>query len=140
MSASPNPPPVIDVDSHWTEPADLWTSRAPARLKGRALRVQRDDQGVERWVVEDGQVMGQVGYCSIRPDGSKSQASIAFDSFDEVHPGAIAVEPRLDYMDEHGLHYAVHDVANQWEGKSGCDEHHHPGVTTHLGLNCAGRK
>ena len=47
--------------------------------------------------------MGQVGYCSIRPDGSKSQASIAFDSFDEVHPGAIDVAPRLDYMDEHGL-------------------------------------
>ena len=49
MSAALNPPPVIDVDSHWTEPADLWISRAPARLKGRALRVQRDDQGVERW-------------------------------------------------------------------------------------------
>ena len=107
MSAAATPLPVIDVDSHWTEPADLWTSRAPATLKGRALRVQRDADGVERWVVEDGQVMGQVGYCSIRPDGSKSQASIAFDRFDEVHPGAIAVAPRLDYMDEHGLHAQI---------------------------------
>jgi len=95
--------PVIDVDSHWTEPRDLWTSRAPASLRDRALRIERDDRGVERWVVEDGQVMGQVGYCSIRPDGSKSQAQVAFDSFDEVHPGAIEVAPRLAYMDEHGL-------------------------------------
>jgi len=95
--------PVIDVDSHWTEPRDLWTSRAPAALRDRTLRVERNAEGVDQWIVEDGQVMGQVGYCSIRPDGSKSQASIAFDTFDEVHPGAIEVEPRLDYMDEHGL-------------------------------------
>ncbi len=95
--------PVIDVDSHWTEPADLWTSRAPASLKDRTLRVERNERGVEQWVIEDGQVMGSVGYCSIRPDGSKSQGMIAFDTYDEVHPGAIRVPERLDYMDEHGL-------------------------------------
>jgi len=95
--------PVIDVDSHWTEPPDLWTSRAPSSLRDRTLRVVRNDQGVEQWVIENGDVMGAVGYCSIRPDGSKSQGQVAFDSFDEVHPGAIEIEPRLDYMDEHGL-------------------------------------
>ena len=95
--------PVIDVDSHWTEPADLWTSRAPAKLRDRVLRVERNEKGAERWVIEDGDVMGQVGYCSIRPDGSKSVAQIAFDTFDEVHPGAIEVAPRLDYMDDNGL-------------------------------------
>ena len=94
---------VIDVDSHWTEPPDLWTSRAPASLKDRALRVVTQPDGSQRWVIEDGQVMGQVGYASIRPDGSKSKAMVAFDTFDEVHPGAIEVEPRLAYMDEHGL-------------------------------------
>jgi predicted TIM-barrel fold metal-dependent hydrolase len=95
--------PVIDVDAHWTEPRDLWTSRAPESLRDRTLRVERNDAGVDQWITEDGQVMCQVGYCSIRPDGSKSQASIAFDTFDEVHPGAIETEPRLAYMDEHGL-------------------------------------
>ena len=34
---------------------------------------------------------------------ARAPASIAFDTFDEVHPGAIEVEPRLAYMDEHGL-------------------------------------
>jgi uncharacterized protein len=95
--------PVIDVDSHWTEPRDLWLSRAPAKLKDRALRVRKNDAGVEQWVVEDGEVMGQVGYASIRPDGTKTMARIAFDTFEEVHPGAIDVPPRLAYMDEHGL-------------------------------------
>ena len=95
--------PVVDVDSHWTEPPDLWTSRAPAHLRDRAMRVVRNEAGVEQWVVEDGQVMGSVGFCSIKRDGSKTQASIALDTFDEVHPGAIEVPPRLAYMDEHGL-------------------------------------
>lgn len=95
--------PVIDVDSHWTEPPDLWTSRAPAKLRDRTLRVVRNAAGVEQWIIDDDTVMGQVGYCSIRPDGSKSQASVAFDTFAEVHPGAIEVAPRLAYMDEHGL-------------------------------------
>jgi predicted TIM-barrel fold metal-dependent hydrolase len=94
---------VIDVDSHWTEPPDLWTSRAPKKLADRALRVRRNNQGVEQWVIEDGEVMGAVGYASIRPDGSKTMGRIAFDTFDEVHPGAIDVPPRLAYMDEHGL-------------------------------------
>ena len=86
--------PVIDVDSHWTEPRDLWTSRAPAKFEKRALRVQKNAAGVEQWVIEDGQVMGQVGYASIRPDGSKTMARIAFDTFEEVHPAAIEVAPR----------------------------------------------
>jgi len=103
MSADLSSLPVIDVDSHWTEPRDLWLSRAPARWKDRALRVVANDQGVEQWVIDDGQPMGPVGYCSIRPDGSKGQAQVAFDTFDEVHPGAIETKPRLAYMDEHGL-------------------------------------
>ena len=95
--------PVIDVDSHWTEPRDLWTSRAPAALRDRTLRIRRNDAGVDQWIVEDDQVMGAVGYASIRPDGSKSKAMVNFDTFEEVHPGAIEVPPRLAYMDEHGL-------------------------------------
>ena len=79
MSAAPSSLPVIDVDSHWTEPADLWTSRAPAGLKDRALRVQRDDQGVERWVVEDGQVMGHLATIS-DPAASARHAAKAFNT------------------------------------------------------------
>src|SRR5262245_33575544 len=103
MTAEPSRMPVIDVDSHWTEPRDLWTSRAPSKLASPALRVRKNAAGVEQWVIEDGQVMGSVGYASIRPDGTKTMARIAFDTFEEVHPGATFVSPRLAYMDEHGL-------------------------------------
>ena len=61
MSDAISAMPVIDVDSHWTEPPDLWTSRAPAKLRDRALRVVRNADGVEQWVIEEDMVMGQVG-------------------------------------------------------------------------------
>jgi hypothetical protein len=32
---------IIDVDTHLTEPADLWTSRAPRNLLDRVPRVVR---------------------------------------------------------------------------------------------------
>ena len=36
-SASTAPIPIIDIDSHFTEPADLWQSRAPAKLKEHTI-------------------------------------------------------------------------------------------------------
>lgn len=103
MSQDISTMPVIDIDSHWTEPRDLWTSRAPSRLKDRVLRIVTNDAGQEQWVIGDDQILGPVGYCSIRPDGSKGSGQLFFDTFEEVHPGAIYSEPRLDYMDEAGL-------------------------------------
>ena len=32
---------VVDADSHWSEPADLFTSRAPAEVRDRVLRSRR---------------------------------------------------------------------------------------------------
>ena len=43
---------VIDVDTHLTEPADLWTSRLPSRYKDQAPRIVRDQEsGVESWAI-----------------------------------------------------------------------------------------
>src|SRR5262249_43710552 len=94
---------VLHAHPPSTERRVLWPARAPAKRADRALRARKNGAGVEQWVIEDGEVMGAVGYASIRPDGSKTMARIAFDTFEEVHPGAIEVTPRLAYMDEHGL-------------------------------------
>ena len=45
---------VIDVDTHYSEPHDLWTKRAPARLKDRVPRVSTSNgqrQMDHRWNV-----------------------------------------------------------------------------------------
>jgi predicted TIM-barrel fold metal-dependent hydrolase len=103
MDASLARLPIIDVDTHWTEPPELWTSRAPARLRERVPRVVPDAEGREQWVVERDLVLGPVGYCVIRPDGSKATGRVSLDRFAEVHPGASQAEPRLRFMDSHGL-------------------------------------
>ena len=40
--------PIIDVDSHYTEPRDLWTSRAPQKLRDQVPRVTETPEGVEQ--------------------------------------------------------------------------------------------
>lgn len=95
--------PVIDVDTHFTEPPDLWTSRAPAKLIDRAPRVVRNDQGQEQWVVDVDRVLGPVGYCVVRRDGSKGSGRVTLATFEEVHPGASDPQARLAVMDSFGI-------------------------------------
>jgi hypothetical protein len=39
----------IDVDTHITEPGDVWTSRLPKRFLDRAPRMVRSDDGLDTW-------------------------------------------------------------------------------------------
>ena len=41
---------IIDADTHVTETPELWTLRAPARMRDRVPRIEMDDKGVQRWV------------------------------------------------------------------------------------------
>ena len=40
---------IIDVDTHVTEVADLWTRRAPASMRDRVPRVETDARGRDFW-------------------------------------------------------------------------------------------
>jgi predicted TIM-barrel fold metal-dependent hydrolase len=95
--------PIIDVDSHFTEPRDFWTSRAPERFRTRAPHVVVDDDGLEKWVVEVDIFLGPPGFCVVRKDESKLLGAMSLDSFDEMHPGATYPADRLKVMNEHGL-------------------------------------
>lgn len=103
MDAALDDLPIIDVDTHFTEPPDLWTSRAPRSFAERAPRVVRNEQGQEQWVVDGDLVLGPVGYCVIRPDGSKENGQVTLDTFAEVHPGASEPRARLEVMDSFGI-------------------------------------
>jgi predicted TIM-barrel fold metal-dependent hydrolase len=95
--------PIIDVDSHFTEPPDLWVSRAPAKLAAVAPRVVEGAGGGELWVVADGQPLSPPGLCVIRPDGRKAYGTFTLPRFAEMTPAASEVGPRLRAMDELGL-------------------------------------
>jgi len=95
--------PIIDIDSHFTEPRDFWTRRAPSRFKDRVPRVVVDEQRAEHWVVEDDLVLGPPGFCVIRPDESKALGQMSLDTFEEMHRGATYAPERLEVMDKHGI-------------------------------------
>jgi len=103
MQATASSLPVIDVDAHISEPADLWTSRAPHRLASRVPRIVRSDTGSDQWLVDGRESFGPPGFCVIRRDASKAYGILCLDRFEELHAGASQVAPRLALMDEQGL-------------------------------------
>ena len=98
---------VIDVDTHITEPHDLWTSRAPAAIADRVPHVVHGDDGPQ-WVVDD-VVLGRAGASSVvRPDGSKCRgAEFTRWTFDDTHPAAYDVGARVAMMDEMGIYAQI---------------------------------
>lgn len=95
--------PVVDADTHLTEPHDLWTSRTPAKWADRVPRVEWID-GDAAWVV-DGIQLGRAGSGGvIGVDGSKALGA-EFRSWhiEDVHAGAYDVKPRLEMMDKMGI-------------------------------------
>ncbi len=96
--------PIIDIDSHFTEPADLWTSRAPSRFKDSAPRLIDDPEndGGQFWVSGDVR-LSPPGLCVIRPDRSKALGIFTLTNMDEMTPAATHVDARLRAMDELGI-------------------------------------
>ncbi|MDA8044181.1 MAG: amidohydrolase family protein [Actinomycetota bacterium] len=99
--------PVVDADTHLTEPHDLWTSRAPADWVDRVPTVRQVD-GQPMWTV-DGQVLGKaVGAAVVLPNGTKSVGTEFMGlGIDDVHAGASSVEARLALMDQLGIHAQI---------------------------------
>jgi uncharacterized protein len=63
---------VIDADTHYTEPHDLWTSRAPAKWRDRVPQVKLHD-GQMSWVIDGDKSIGTGAHpnSAILKDGSK---------------------------------------------------------------------
>jgi len=91
--------PVIDVDSHLTEPADLWTSRVPARFVERVPQMTSAG-GRDIWVLEGRQISvvgmtAPAGWPAPFPAGPSTLAECPLAAYDAV--------ARLGYLDEVGI-------------------------------------
>lgn len=93
--------PVIDTDSHLSEPPDLWTSRLPAKWADVMPRVEYDaDRGMEYWHVGDRRVAAAwsfsvAGHDEFMPAHPKVQ--------DEVDPAMYEPLARAAKLDEFGI-------------------------------------
>ncbi len=96
---------IVDTDTHFTEPPDLFTSRAPAAYKDKVPHIERID-GVDRWICQ-GHDFGSVGGNVVRKDNNKLLGRLAFQTLEEGHPGSHLLKPRLQSMDDMGIYAQI---------------------------------
>jgi uncharacterized protein len=91
---------IIDADTHVTETPDLWTSRAPARMRDRVPHVITDDDGSQKWMVGGSKPLASAGMTATAGRGSFNNPP---KTYDDMHPGAYDANARLKYMDDMGI-------------------------------------
>lgn len=97
---------VIDCDTHWTEPPDTWTSRAPAKYKDRVPHLKTVN-GESRWFIEGDVDFGTVGTTVIDEKGGKLLGKLSLTSFDELHHAAYDPKARTAFMDRLNIHTQI---------------------------------
>jgi uncharacterized protein len=92
---------IVDCDTHFTEPPDLWTANAPAGMKDRMPHVKRIN-GADHWFVGE-KNFGSMGGNVIAKDRNKLLGRLAFQNYDQITPGSYDVAERLKDMDAMGV-------------------------------------
>ena len=96
---------VVDMDSHVMEPPDLWLNYLEPRYRNRAIRIERDADGVESLIADD-KVMIRGRLAAI--GGVEHDAMEAFKSWDLTYldgcPAAsYDTRARVELLDEWGV-------------------------------------
>lgn len=92
---------IIDCDAHFTEPPDLWSSRAPASRRDD-VPVMRTVDGRSSWYL-GGHVMAGIGGNTIEGDHQKRIGLFTIEDFDDVDPASWDVGERLNLLDKMGV-------------------------------------
>jgi len=105
MSAIPNKVlnfPLFDTDTHWTEPGDLWTKRAPEKFRSQVMHIRRASDGSEHWFLGE-RKLAPVGPAVIRNDLSKATGVFTLKDRESMTRAATYVPERLSLMDSLGV-------------------------------------
>jgi len=87
---------LISADSHVNEPGDLWTSRVPARFRGRAPRIVSLEAG-DAWVMEG--VADPINFGMNACAGLAPEDMHAWSRFADLRPGGYDPTARTREMD-----------------------------------------
>lgn len=94
--------PIIDADAHVIEPPDTWSARMPARLKDRAPRVIRTEDGGDAWQFDQNKPLRRLGLIAMA-GRSFVQFQNSAVPYDAVRRGAYDAKARLADMDLDGI-------------------------------------
>jgi uncharacterized protein len=95
---------VIDVDSHLTEPPDVWTARVPASKRDQVPHIERID-GQDTWYA-NGERLGAPGFYSMAGHDGVMPASIP-QTYDDIPAAMYDGKARLQFLDEQGIQAQV---------------------------------
>ncbi len=97
---------VIDVDTHVSEPHDVWTARVSKKWGDLVPHVVRDPRGgrTDFWAIGDTLIQptgigAMAGFDGLLPDFPKT--------LDDAIPAAYDAQARLAYMDQEGIYAQV---------------------------------
>jgi hypothetical protein len=93
---------IVDTDTHFTEPPDLWTKYAPAKYRDRMPQMRTVD-GKSRWFVEGDVEFSGVGEAVVDTENIKGHGLFTLENFEEMTAAASDVKARLNVMDEVGI-------------------------------------
>ncbi len=94
---------AIDVDTHITEPPDVWTARVSKKWGDRVPHVEQHD-GRDIWLIGD-QMVGGPGFTTAAGfDGSYPEFRMGYH---DIPKSSYDAKARLQYMDEEGIWGAV---------------------------------
>ncbi|PHR11802.1 MAG: amidohydrolase [Sphingopyxis sp.] len=96
---------IIDVDTHFTERGDLWTSRMPASMKDRTPYMKREGS-MDYWFIGD-ELISPAGACVIDKNRNKRLGRLSIPRVEDCHPAAYDVDARLKFMDDLGVHAQI---------------------------------
>jgi predicted TIM-barrel fold metal-dependent hydrolase len=100
---------VIDVDTHLSEPEDLWTKRAPPKFKDRVPQIRTVD-GKISWVINGDHPIGLGASASsvFHKDG-RTSSGIEFVNWRnaDVIPASYDARARVALMDEAGIYAQI---------------------------------
>ncbi|SOD71785.1 predicted TIM-barrel fold metal-dependent hydrolase [Jatrophihabitans sp. GAS493] len=100
---------IIDCDAHFTEPAELWTSRAPEHLINR-MPILRTVDGITAWYIE-GELWASIGGNTIQTDkdgnAHKVHGTHVVQPYELIDKSAFAVKERLELLDSIGVYAQI---------------------------------
>ena len=114
--------PVVDADGHVLEPRDVWQRYLEPRLRERAIRIERDAEGIEVLLV-DGHphlaLRGRLGALGGIGMDSADLMSVGQRSYEDGCPrGGYDPAARLQVMDQEQIDVALlyPTIGISWEG------------------------
>ncbi|MDB5869869.1 MAG: amidohydrolase [Polaromonas sp.] len=96
---------IIDVDTHLSEPGDMWSARLPDSMKSRAPYIKRVGH-MDYWHIGN-EIICPGGASVIGTKRDKVLGRLSLPTREEIHPAAYEVKSRLKFMDEMGVHAQI---------------------------------